>query len=41
VAVKVGTAPAEQLGGDITIPEGEEDPLEAFLAEGGDNLIVE
>jgi uncharacterized protein YabE (DUF348 family) len=42
VAVKVGQAPAEQLGsGPVTIPEGEDDPLEAFLAEGGDNLIVE
>jgi hypothetical protein len=41
VTVKVGQAPAEQLGGGVTTPDSEEDPLEAFLAEGGDNLIVE
>jgi hypothetical protein len=42
VAVKVGQAPAERLGSSpAAVPEAEEDPLEAFLAEGGDNLIVE
>ena len=41
VAVKVGIAPPEQIGGNPAPTEGEVDALEAFLAEGFDNLIVE
>ena len=41
VAVKVGAAPPEQPGGAFPPAEGEVDALEAFLAEGFDNLIVE
>ena len=40
VMVKVGQAPAERLENGPA-PENDIDPLEAFLAEGGDNLIVE
>ena len=41
VAVKVGIAPPEQLRGASAPSEGEVDALEAFLAEGFDNLIIE
>lgn len=40
VMVKVGQAPAEQLEGS-SVPEDDFDPLEAFLAEGADHVIVE
>ncbi len=41
LAVKVGTAPAEVPVGTPAPAAGEADALEAFLAEGFDNLIVE
>ena len=41
VEVKVGQAPAESLQPGPAADDGEFDALEAFLAEGHDNLIVE
>ena len=41
VAVKVGVAPAEKPALAVEAPGEEVDALEAFLAEGFDNLIVE
>ena len=41
VEVKVGQAPAENLQPAPAADDGEFDALEAFLAEGHDNLIVE
>ena len=41
MAVKVGQAPAEDAPAASPVPGGAADPLEAFLGQGGSNIVVE